>query len=322
MCGETMTNLFAKIKNKISLDLTLKAALCCLLWGTAFPVLKISYQELNLSSDDIFNRLVLAGMRFLLAGLLIGLFQLVRLKKIPGIKKGIIHQVLIIALLNTTLQYFFFYIGVANTGAIKGVLLDTSRALIVVVLAHFFTKDDPMSFRKIIGLVIGFTGIIIANLEGAINGGLSLNVTLMGEGALLMAALVYAIAVIYGKKVMTKISPITLNMYQFTIGALILLGVGIIGAGGYNLKFTGLAIVLLIYSAFLSAIAFVLWYQLIHRYRASSVSMYIFLNPIFGSIISSIVFVEESITINTLISLVMISISIIIVNFEKHSKTK
>lgn len=302
------------------LALILPAALSCFLWATAIPTLKISYELLDIPADDIFNRFVLAGIRFLLAGVLIGVYLLVKEKKIPMLKATQWKTIMVFGLLNTTLQYMFFYTGVGNTGAIKGVLIDTSKPLIVVILAHLLTQDDKINVNKIIGLIIGFAGIILANLESAVGGGINLEVTWMGEGALVLASLVYGLAVLYGKKAMKTISSVVLNMYQMIFGSIILLGVGLIGAGGFNLVFNIHALLLLIYSAFLSAIAFVVWYGLIHKYNASSVTIYIFLIPVFGSIISSIIFPEENLSIFVLISLLLMTISINLVNRKGQTK--
>ncbi len=299
---------------KKQISFILRAALCCFLWGTAIPTLKVSYRLLDIPSDDLFNRLVLAGIRFLLAGLLIGAYIYIKDRRIPIAKGKQWKMVALFGLLNTTLQYMFFYTGVGNTGAIKGVLIDTSKPLIVVILAHLLTKDDKINRQKILGLIIGFVGILVANLQAAVGGGLNMSMSLMGEGSLIVASLAYALAVIYGKRVLKEIPSLMLNMHQMIIGSLILLCVGLIGAGGYHLQFNTQALVLLIYSGFLSAIAFVVWYQLIDTYSASSVTVYIFLIPVFGSIISSIVFPEEHLTWNVLVSLVLMSVSIYLVN--------
>ena len=306
-------------KNQVleKLKLILPAAFCCFLWATAIPTLKVSYTLLEIPTGDIFNRFVLAGIRFLMAGLLIGLFILFKNKQIPLLKGSQWKTIIIFGLLNTTLQYMFFYTGIGNTGAIKSVLIDTSKPLLVVIQAHFLTHNDKITFNKIIGLIIGFAGIILANIEGAIGGGLNLDVSFIGEGSLIISSLAYALAVIYGKKAMKTISSEVLNMYQMILGSLILLVIGLIGAGGFNLVFNVQSFLLLIYSAFLSAIAFVVWYGLIHKYNSSSVAVYIFLVPIFGSIISSVVFPEENLSIFVLMSILLMVVSINLVNRNK-----
>lgn len=302
------------LKNKINWTLTLQAALCCLLWGTAFPTLKLTYKALEMPADDLFNRMVLAGMRFLMSGCIIIIYLMIKDRKFPKLPKEMVLGVGIFGLLNTTLQYMFFYMGVANTSAIKGVLIDTSKPLIIVILAHFYTHDDKFSLGKTIGLFFGFLGILVANMKGTGLDGLGLDMTFIGEGSLIIASLVYGIAVLYGKKLMLHISSVLMNGYQFMMGAFLLLLVGLIGAGGFHLQFNMQSTLLLIYSAFLSAIAFVIWYQLIHRFGASVVAIYVFLIPVFGSIISSVVFVDEQFTLNIFVSLILVSIGIIFVN--------
>lgn len=311
-----------KKSNKLNkLALILPAAFCCFLWATAIPTLKISYTLLEIPKDDIFNRLVLAGIRFLLAGTLIGIYIFIKEKRVIILKGSQWKTVFIFGLLNTTLLYMFFYTGIANTGAIKSVLIDTSKPLFVVILAHFLTQDDKINTNKIIGLIIGFAGILLANIESAVGGGLNLDISFIGEGTLILSSVAYAFAVIYGKRAMQTISSVVLNMYQMILGSTILLVVGLIGAGGFNLTFNLQSLLLLIYSAFLSAIAFVIWYRLIHKYSASSVTVYMFLVPIFGSIISSTIFPDENISIFVLLSIVFMVTSIKLVNREKKIKT-
>ena len=300
--------------------LILPAALCCFLWATAIPTLKVSYQLLNIPADDIFNRFVLAGIRFMLAGILIGIYIVIKENKITKLKSTQWKMVIIFGILNTTLQYMFFYTGVGNTGAIKGVLIDTSKPLIVVILAHLLTRDDKINIYKVVGLIVGFVGIIIANIETAVGSGINIDVSFMGEGTLFLASLVYGFAVLYGKRAMKSMSSVMLNMYQMIVGSIILLIIGLIGAGGFNLVFNLQSLLLLIYSSFLSAIAFVVWYGLIHKYNASSVTVYIFLIPVFGSIISSFIFPEENLSIFVFISLILMTISINLVNRNQETK--
>lgn len=303
---------------RINKSKIIQAVLCCFLWGTAIPVLKVSYNELNLMSNDFYSRLVLAGLRFLISGIFLFVFYVITKKQIPKIKQQLAWSVVVFAIFNTTLQYLFFYTGVMNTAAIKGVLLDGIKVLLVVVLSHFFSEEDKISVKKIMGIIFGFTGIIIANLNEFSSGQFTFAFTMAGEGMLFLASLVNAIAVIYGKKLMKKIHYLPLNVYQFLIGSIILLIIGLVGTKGFHLIFTPLATGLLIYSGLLSAISFVIWYKLIAQYNPSSISIYIFFIPIFGSIISSIVFVEETITINVILSLVLLTVGIIFMNYTKE----
>lgn len=139
------------------------AIFCSLLWGSAFPVLKVSYAEMQMAADDTIAKIVLAGYRFLLAGviLLVGLF--ITNRKALLLTRRQIPFIIIFGIVQTALQYYFFYNGLANTSGIQGAILVSSGTFFTVLLAHFFYKNDRMNRQKVIGLIAGFAGIIIAN---------------------------------------------------------------------------------------------------------------------------------------------------------------
>ncbi len=123
---------------KINKSKVIQAVLCCLLWSTAIPVLKTVYSELNITGDDFYGRLVLAGMRFMLAGIMLLIYSVMSNRQVPIVQSEFFAKVFIFALLSTSLQYLFFYTGVMNAGAINGVLIDSTKPFIIIVLAHFF----------------------------------------------------------------------------------------------------------------------------------------------------------------------------------------
>ncbi|MEX1377502.1 MAG: DMT family transporter [Eubacteriales bacterium] len=306
------------MKKLFNSEKVIQAVLCCLLWSTAIPVLKISYKELNFSSGDLYQRIILAGMRFMIAAIILFIYFVIKNRKLPTLGKNMVKGIVIFGILNTTMQYIFFYTGVMNTVAVKSVILDSLKPLIVVLLAHFLKTDDRINTKKIIGLMIGFIGIAVANLTELTSGTLSLSMSFKGEGMLFLASLAYAIAILYGKKLMEKIHYLSLNLFQFFIGSSILLIIGFVGIDRYDISFTPLAIILLIYSGLLSAVVFIIWYRLISKYTPSSITIFLFLIPVFGSIISSILFAEESITANVIISLLFLIIGIVLVNYEEQ----
>ena len=49
----------------------LLSVVCCLLWGSAFPCIKLGYQLFSISASDTGSKLLFAGVRFFLAGTMI-----------------------------------------------------------------------------------------------------------------------------------------------------------------------------------------------------------------------------------------------------------
>nr|CBX74129.1 hypothetical protein YEW_FX24650 [Yersinia enterocolitica W22703] len=89
----------------------LVATFCCLLWGSAYPAIKNGYALFHIAADDIPSKMVFAGYRFLLAGLVLLLFAVASGKAIGRLKKSQYKQIAILGLTQTTLQYVFFILA-------------------------------------------------------------------------------------------------------------------------------------------------------------------------------------------------------------------
>lgn len=294
----------------------LMAVVACILWGSAFPVLKVTYAELELRPDDVSSRLLLAGGRFFLAALLLfGLIKLV-FKQPLSIEKHSLRPLFFLGLTQTGLQYFFFYNGLAYTAGIKGAVLNSIGNFFVVLIAHFLYKNERLNMGKIIGLITGFTGIIIINWQPYTHG-FNWDLSLRGEGFLVLAGLTSAIGTFQAKQLTNNLHPVLVNAYQLLFGSLLLLIFGLPGAlqGVYNLTLTPLFWILFIYSAFLSATAFSIWYTLLKYNKASEVTLIRFVIPVSGAILSAAFLPNEHLSLSVLLALILVAFGIGAVNY-------
>lgn len=294
------------------------AIFCCLLWGSGYPALKISYLELGITVEDIGSKILLAGIRFFLASILMFIFVSISFKERKKINSNKLKNLFLLGILQTTLNYFFFYNGLGNAPAVRGAILASTTSFFVVIIAHFVYKNDKINLGKVIGIVTGFLGIIFVNAgRGGFGGAFTFN----GEGYLLMTALINATA-IFAAKYMTKtIHPFILNAWQLFFGSIVLMGWGIISTNGKMLNFTPKAILILIYTAFLSAIAFSLWYLLLQYNKAGEIGIYRFMIPVSGSLLSAIFLVDEILNLNIIFSLMLVSIGIVVINYKPKKST-
>jgi drug/metabolite transporter (DMT)-like permease len=288
------------------------AIFCSLLWGSAFPVLKVSYEELKMAQDDVIAKIVFAGGRFFLAGLLVLFFLLVSNWKRIKITKRQFLVLTLLGVVQTSLQYFFFYNGLANVSGMQGAILSSAGTFFTVLLAHFYYRSDRMNRKKIIGLIAGFTGIIIANWGQE----LKLSFQWDGEGYMILSGLTLAIATIMAKELASGIHPFAISGWQLTLGGLIMLGIGVPFLNDGAMTFTPFGWGLFIYSALLSAIAFALWYSLLKFNKASEMSMYKFIVPVSGAVMSSMFIPGEALNWFILAAIVLVAIGIIIVNYH------
>lgn len=306
-----MEETFTKKRNVLIISL-----ICTLLWGSAFPVIKISYERLQIPAEDIFSKIYFAGMRFFIASILVFLAAKFLIKIELELKKDYIKPIVTLGLLQTTLQYFFFYIGIANTSGIKSAIFQSSGIFFTVIAAHFIYKNDKLNFRKILSLILGLGGILITN----IGKGFDLSFTVLGEGFLLASAIVSTIATFYVKAVSKDIDTVLLTGGQMLSGSLILLIVGKVGLKGGSLAFDGVSFLLLVYAAFISAAAFLLWYMLLKFNKAGELSIYRLFIPVFGATLSAIFLKGESFTANLIISLILVISGIVVLNLgNTHS---
>lgn len=107
--------------------------------------------------------------------------------------------------------------------------------------------------------------------------------------------------------------------WQLTIGGAVLLLAGIVG-GGHFQTVSPQAFCLLGYLIFLSAAAFTVWTWLLKRYPVGKVSVYNFLVPVFGSLMSGVVLGETVFTVRNMLSLLLVCAGIVLVNRKKEQK--
>lgn len=293
--------------------LILLATLCCLLWGSAYPAIKGGYALLGIARSDTAAQLVFAGWRFLLAGALLLVMAQLTGRRVWALAPVQWAQLGLLGLAQTALQYVFFYVGLANTTGVKGSILNATGTFFSVLLAHFLYANDRLSRRKAIGCAVGFAGVMVVNLRGT--QGLDAEFTLLGEGFIVIAAFVLSAASIYGKRLSQRIDPMVMTGWQLGIGGLVLLLGGLAGGGDIRGWSAG-SLALLGYMAVLSAVAFTLWAALLKHNRVGQVTVFNFLIPVFGALLSALFLGEAVLEWRNLAALVMVCGGIWLVTTE------
>ena len=292
------------------------AMICSILWGSAFPVLKISYTELQMLPNDLSAKIVFAGIRFLLASILLFIMILFFMKKSIKIKRNTLLKLLGLGIVQTTCQYFFFYNALSHIDGMKGAIMTSTETFFLVLIAHFIYENDKINTKKIIGLSTGFLGIIIANWGKDFN----LSFSFLGEGFFIMATLSGAIGNIIAKEFSKKLNPFLLTAWQMFLGSIVLLILGLPTLSPNAITFTTKGVMLLIYASFLSAIAFSLWYALLKYNKAGEIGIYKFMIPISGALLSIMFIPQEKFNMNIIFALLFVTIGIVSINYTRKRK--
>lgn len=286
------------------------ASLCCLLWGSAYPSIKLGYIAFNILPEDIASKYVFAGYRFTLAGLLLLLLSRIVRKEKLQLSRTQWTSLIMLGILQTGLQYMFFYVGVANTTGVKGSIMNATTTFFSVVLAHFIYKNDKLSRNKIVGCLLGFVGVIIVNFHTDL---LTFSFSFTGEGFIILAALVFSVTALYAKRLTATIDVLIITGVSLFIGGLVLTLLGL-SLGGRVTHFTLESTSNLIYLALLSSVAFCLWNMLLKYNKVGRVSVYNFLIPVFGALLSALFLGETILELKNLAALLFVSVGIYLVN--------
>lgn len=313
------------MENKKKLDLTdikmvfLLAGLCCFLWGSATPAIKIGYQLFQIDAADTASILMFAGARFLLAGFLVIAYHSLTVGTWVKPPKGSGKAICSLALSQTIFQYLFFYVGLSYASGVHGAIITGTNVFFSILFASLVFRYETLTGRKLMGCLLGFAGIVIVNLAGAGSEDM-FQVSFMGEGFVLMAQIFYAISGALVKKYSRDFDVVMLSGYQFMLGGAVLLLIGA-AAGGSLAGAVGIsAFVLLFYMGCLSAVAYTLWGVLLKYNPVSRVTIFGFMNPMFGVLLSALFLGESSqaLTWNTLAALALVSLGIYVVNGGKE----
>jgi len=296
------------------LGILVSALLATFLWGSAIPLIKLSYAELAIGSSEIYKQLLFAGYRFFGAGILIMLLMLVMGKKV-SYQRGTWKGICTIALFQTFLQYVVFYIALSYSTGIQGAIISGTTSFFQIAVAHFMYKNDHFSLRKVIGLTLGFAAVIVVNLG---KGEFQLDFGI-GAWLLLAAAFFGAFGNVLSKNVSQKMELMYMTSYQMMLGGIGLTIVGALHAGFAPFTFSLKSLGMLLFLMFVSAAAFVLWNSVMKYNLVGKVSMYLFLIPVSGVILSSLM-LNEQLSLIVILALFLVAAGIIIVNREGASK--
>lgn len=290
------------------------ALLCCALWGSAFPCIKIGYEWMEI--EGIGSQILFAGYRFFLSGVLTFALGCLLERRILRMKRENFGVIFRQGVLQTTIQYVCFYIGLAHTTGAKGSIINASNAFVSIVAAHYMIRSERMTWKKGLGCILGLAGVVLVNLEpGGFGGGFRF----LGEGMVLLCMIAYGVSTVLLKMISDRESPMTITAYQTLIGSALLIVIGWLLHGDVGV-FTWKSAALLFYMALLSTVAFSLWTLLLKYNPVGKVAVYGFTIPIFGVLLSGILLGETIFSVKYLAALLFVSGGVILVNRNDAGK--
>ena len=250
-------------------------------WGWAFPLIKVGFNAFGITADMTGSKMLFAGIRFAVAGLIVLSVARSNGRSFKTSKAIDWRFILAFALMNTTLHYFFFYVGMSHSAGSRAAILNSLSTFLVVLLACACFKSDKLTSIKIFGCAVGFCGILTLNLGGAESG----QFTWLGDGMIILNAICGAVSNLMTRGLSRRVDVFVGTGYSLSIGGLLLIIPGLaLGGTLPNVNLLGIICLLLLIA--ISAIGFALYNKLLSCNPVGKVAIYNSLIPIVGTVTS------------------------------------
>ena len=295
----------------------LMAIVCNVLWGSAFPFIKLGYRLFAIDSADTASILCFAGVRFMIGAVLVWLAGLaLNHRPLPMPRGKTLASACGLGLWQTAAQYFFYYAAVALLTGAMGGILNSTQSFMGVILAHFlYGNKDRLTPRKALGCALGFGGVLVATL-GNHGGG-----SVKGMAFMLVASVIFALAGPWNKAVTKKADSFAVCFLNLFVGGLALFVLGTVMGGRLHVQ-SALAAVVMLYLAFICGAGYILWALLMKNNPVSRIAIFGFVNPVVNVLLSAVLNGEPLFRWQYLAALVFVCVGIWLVNKAPAKKEK
>jgi len=278
----------------------------CFLWGLS----QVSIKVANRGVSPIFQ----AAIRSIIAAALVTLWARVRGLPLVHRDRTLVHGLAIGLLFGT--EFVFVYLGLYYTTASHAIVFLYTAPLFVALGAHWILPAEPITGRKIVGLLLAFIGVLVTFLDSLHS---PTQLQLLGDLFSLTAGILWAATSLYLKRVVrTSMTPSQMLFYQLGFSAVQLSVMTLLLEPQPVTDPTPLVLASLAYQGIVVAFAsYLVWFWLIQAYPVSDISGFTFFTPIFGILLGGLL-LQEPLTAKLLIGGGLVTCGMALVNWPAH----
>lgn len=292
--------------NELPLNAVIFTVFLCVLFGSNIVAVKIAFSGLGVFTT--------AAIRFGIASVAIFIWARVTGQTVV-LKKGQIHQVLIFSLL-FTIQLSLFYLGLSKSNASRGTLLANLVPFFILFLAHFFIPGDRITMRKLLGILLGFAGVVFMFIdENAIEAGLH-----TGDMIILCGVSIWSCGTVYLKRIIGTFSPLQVVMYSTMFSVPLFLIEALLWDPSMIFQLNAAVIGAILYQSLITAsFGFVAWNTMLKKYGAVSLHSFMFIMPIAGVTLGGLV-LDEPVSLKIILALGFIVLGILVIHWHARKE--
>ncbi len=273
------------------------------IWSSSFLWIKIAVQEVGPITLVAFR--VLFGLLF---GIVVIVIQRTPLPR--GLKNW--FPLLLLGVTNVAIPFFLISWGEQAIDSAVAAILDATVPLFTILIAHYLLRDDRMTVPKVLGLLIGFGGVVVLMSKsiGASTG------SLLGQLAVVVASAFYAGSSVYARKSTENIAGILRSVGPLMSSTVVMWMATFAIEKPIRIPHLPLTWIALLWLGILgSGFAFILSYYLIHEIGPTRTTMVTYLFPL-GGVILGVSFLGEQLSWQLVAGAALIVASLAVANLR------
>ena len=273
-------------------------------WGGSFLFNAILVAELPV--------ITIVAMRVTVAALALCGFARVTGRKIPTTPQ-VWGALLILGVLNNAIPFSLIVQGQTQITSGLASILNATTPLFTILVAGFFLTDERFSILRVLGVIVGFSGVILMVGPEALGG---LGADFWAQLCALGAALSYGFASVFGRRFRElNVDPVMVATGQVTMSSLVLWPIALWIDGPQDilgLSFNAAASMFGL-AVLCTSFAYIVYFLILERAGATNISLVTFLVPI-SAIILGVLVLGESIFIKEIIGMTLIGLGLAIID--------
>jgi drug/metabolite transporter (DMT)-like permease len=253
------------------------------MWGSSYLFIKIGVEGGGLPPLTLVALRLAVGFAILAAVVALAREPLPREPRMYG-------HLVVMAVINIVLPFWLITWAEQSVESSLASILNGTVPLFVIVIAALFLRDEPITVNRVVGLLVGFVGVVILTSRGLGSIGQS---NLAGELALIGSAISYAAGNVYARRNVQGLRPMIPAVFQVGFALVITTVLAFTFERPLDLRLNRDALVAVVWlGIFGSAFAYLVYFRLLKRWGATRTSMVAYLLPVFGIVLGFIVLSE------------------------------
>ena len=253
-----------------------------IMWGTSYAFIKLGVE--TLPTFTLIATRLLIGCGLLATVVFLAREPLPRSPRIYG-------HLLVMAAINIVIPFTLITWAERSVDSAIAAILNGAVPLIVIVLAALTFHDEPITLNRLVGVVVGYVGVIVLVFPGLVAAAGGSEFT--GEIALLGSTLAYAVGAVYSRRNIKGLRPMIPSVFQVGFAFVIVAALAFVFENPLAVTWNVDAIVAVVWLGLLgSGVAYLINFRLLSRIGATATSQLAYLLPVVGIVTGAVMFGE------------------------------